>query len=305
MKNAIALAVAAMLAAPAVAEIVEEEVEYALPTGETAIGLAVYNDEVAAGPGVLVVPEWWGRNEYAAMRARELAEVGYVTFVADMYGNGEKTEDAGEAQKLAGAAYKEGLAALAEPALAELRGMPQVEGQVAAIGFCFGGSTVAALVKAQSGIDAGVSFHGGLNPDAAPAESGDYPPLLLLHGGADPMVPPADFAGFVEQSIEAGVPVMAVNFPDAVHAFTNPEASEKNIDGVAYDEQAAEMSMQIMRQFLAMAIGGGNADLMDENQALYEENRALRDALNREQQTKGVEEAMEDAEDLVPDELND
>ena len=305
MKNAVAVAVAALLAAPAVAEVVEEEVEYALPTGETAIGLAVYDDEIVAAPGVLVVPEWWGRNEYAAMRARQLAEAGYVTFVADMYGNGVSTEDAGEAQKLAGAAYQEGLAALAEPALATLRDMPQVDGPVAAIGFCFGGSTVAALVKARSGIDAGVSFHGGLNPDAAPSEAGDYPPLLLLHGGADPMVPPADFAGFVEQSIEAGVPVTAVNFPGAVHAFTNPDADEKDIDGVAYDEQAEQASMTIMRQFLGMTIGGPEADIMDENRALFEENRALRDALTKEQQTKGVKEAMEDAENLVPDELQD
>lgn len=235
-----------------------KDIEYKLPNGESARGLAVFDD--AAGgkrPGVLVIPEWWGLNEYPQMRARQLAEMGYVAFVADMYGRREITRDAGEAQALATKAYQFGLAKLARPALDELKKLPQVDGsRTAAIGFCFGGSTVADMIKSGLEFRAGVSFHGGLGPDAAPAQgSAAKTAMLVLHGGADPMVPPAQVGGYVQKCIEAGVPISMVNFPQAVHAFSNPDADRARIDGVKYDQPAAEASWTIMGHFLKRALG--------------------------------------------------
>jgi dienelactone hydrolase len=188
--------------------------------------------------------------------------MGYVAFVADMYGEGRVTREAGEAANLSGAAQQAGLAKLAEPALAELRKLEQVDGsKIAAIGFCFGGSTVADMVRSGLEIKAGVSFHGTLGPALAPAAgSGVETPLMVLHGGADPMVAPEAVAGFVQKCIEAGVPISFVNFPAAVHAFSNPDADQAGIEGVSYDEQAAKAGWRLMAQFLAMTIGAEARD---------------------------------------------
>ena len=240
------------------ASIVSNIVEYPLPTGETARGVAVYDQSATARrPGVLVIPEWWGVVEYPKMRARQLAEMGYVAFIADMFGQGRTTTRADEAGNLSGKAYKFGVAKLAAPALAELKKMSQVDtARIAAIGFCFGGATVADMIKHGADLQAGVSFHGGLSPELAPAAgSGGRTPLLVLHGGADPMVPPAAIAGYVQRCIEAGVPVSFVSFPQAVHAFSNPDADRPGIEGVSYNEPAATASWRIMQQFLEMTLG--------------------------------------------------
>jgi dienelactone hydrolase len=246
-----------LLAVPAFGTIVREDVEYDLPTGDTARGVLVYDDDLDAAPAVLVIPEWWGLTEYPIMRAEQLAEEGYVAFVADMYGDRRTTDDPQQAGQLAGAANQTGLAELAMPALELLLEHERVDGPVFAIGFCFGGSTVADLVVNKAPIDGAVSFHGGLSADSAPDAANDgepagYPPLLVAHGSSDPLVPNDALGGFVTRSLDAGVPLTLVNFPGAAHAFTNPEADDKNIDGVAYDPEAEALSMRIMFAFFDM-----------------------------------------------------
>ena len=262
------------LATSAQAEVVRKTVEYKLPTGQTAKGVAVYDDaKTGKRPGVLVIPEFWGLTDYPQMRAEQLAEEGYVAFVADMYGDGKTTADAKEAGRLSGEAKKTGLAKLAKPALDELKKMEQVDAEnVAAIGFCFGGSTVVAMAGSDYGsqLKGVVSFHGGLGGDAAPAGSTyNGPPMLILHGGADPLVKPADFAAFVQKSIEAGVPITVSSFPGALHAYTNPEADEKartaDMQGkIAYDEAATKISLEIMEEFLESTVGEPNGDDEDD-----------------------------------------
>lgn len=261
----IATLAAFALALPCLAEIQTAETEYKLPDGTVAIGYFAgppNEERTRSGPAVLIIPEWWGLTEYPKMRARELAEQGYDVFVADMYGGGKTTDDPEQAQEWSTAANKAGLAKLAEAALQVMKDDGGVDpDRIAAIGFCFGGSTVANMIKEKSEIAAGVSFHGGLGPGVAPGEAGDYAPLLVCHGGADPMVKPDAFAAFVQESIMAGVPLTVVNFPGTVHAFTNPDAdamAEANPSmkgAIAYDEQAAKLSMQIMEEFLEMTIG--------------------------------------------------
>ena len=262
----------AHFASDAGAEIVKQTIEYELPGGATAKGVAVY-DDAAEGkrPGVLVIPEWWGLTDYPQMRAEQLARQGYVAFVADMYGEGKTTQDPQQAGQWATAASQAGLANLAKPALDQLAAMEQVDGEkLAAIGFCFGGGTVVAMAGSDyaSELTAVVSFHGTLGPDAAPQGEGEYngPAMLVLHGGADPMVKPEAIGGFVQRCIAAGVPISVTSFPDAVHAFTNPGATalaEKipSMKGaIAYDEQAERISMEIMEEFLEMTVGEVDED---------------------------------------------
>ena len=273
LTSAAALLGSLWFAAPAGAAAEEKTVEYQLPDGTPAKGYLVMpekpadNSADAKSPAVLVIPEWWGLTEYPKMRARELAAHGYVAFVADMYGNGQTTDSPDKAKELSGKAHKEGLAKLAAPALAKLKSVPGVDGsKVAAIGFCFGGSTVADLVKTGADIQAAASFHGGLGPDlAAAAGSNPKTPFLVCHGGADPMVKPAQFGQFVQKEIEAGVPLTVVSFPGVKHAFTNPKADSYHMDGIKYDEAAAKTSFKIMYDFFDMTLkpAGGRAAEMN------------------------------------------
>lgn len=267
------LAVSLLLAERAGAAIRQIYDEYKLPDGRTAMAyIAMPERQPGAGsdaayPAVLVIPEWWGYTEYPMTRARELAEHGYVALVADMYGNHETADTPEKAAELAGKAKKAGLAKLAAPALAKLKSVPGVDTtKIAAIGFCFGGSTVADMVKTGANIQAAVSFHGGLGPDlASDAGSGPKTPFLVCHGGADPMVKPAAFAQFVEKEIEAGVPLTVVSFPGVVHAFTNPDADSHHMDGVKYDAHAARASFKIMYEFFDMTLKAGPKQAADMN----------------------------------------
>ena len=265
---ALPCAILALSAVPAFADVVEKTVEYDLPNGETAKGVAIYDEDMIDDaddlPGVLVIPEWWGLTEYPKMRARELAEQGYITFVADMYGDGKTTEDPSQAGQWSGQAGQFGLDKLAKPALEQLKNLKGVDDErLAAIGFCFGGSTVVAMAGGEGAdeLKAVVSFHGGLAAEAAPkGESYEGPAMLILHGGADPMDTPEAFGGFVQNSLKAGVPLTVVSFPGALHAFSNPDADDlaeanPQMQGViAYDEQAAEASIEIMGDFFEMVL---------------------------------------------------
>ncbi len=151
------------------------------------------------------------------------------------------------------------MAELAKPALEQLKKLEQVDtDNLAAMGFCFGGNTVVAMAGSEFGneLKAVVSFHGGLSPEAAP-QGGDYdgPAMLICHGGADPMDKPEAVAGFFQKCIEAGVPLTIASYPGALHAFTNPKASEiakeRGMEGmIAYDQRAAEESWLAAYDFL-------------------------------------------------------
>lgn len=251
----------ALCVSPALAELVQEEVPYELPGGGSAIGLLVYDNEFGvpdgSGPGVLVIPEWWGTTAFATEQAERMALAGRVAFVADMYGDRQTTDDPAEAGRLSGAARETGLASLATAGLEAFAGTGHVAPhRIAAIGFCFGGSTVADLVRTGANIAGAVSFHGGLSAEAAPAEAGEgFPPLLVLHGGADPLVSPESLGGFVTASLAAGVPLSLVSYPGVKHAFTNPAADGYGMAAVAYDAAAAEDSFATSEAFLAYVLG--------------------------------------------------
>jgi dienelactone hydrolase len=206
-------------------------------------------------PIVLVVPEWWGYDDYVKSRARQLAELGYFAIVVDMYGDGKEAKTPDEAKKLSGPFYSDPALAKARLQAAEdkAKSYPMADPRrVAVIGYCFGGTM--ALFGATQGMDfkATVSFHGGLKGVTA-AKDAVKGKILICHGANDKFTTEADLATFRKDMDKAGVRYFVKIYPGASHAFTNPAATENgkkfNLP-IAYNEAADKASWQDMRHFL-------------------------------------------------------
>lgn len=248
-----ALAVAALLAAAtAQARIVAQPVSYT-HDGVALEGMLVYDDtKTVQVPGVLVIPEWWGLNDYAKSRARQLAQMGYVAFAADMYGKGKVTVDAKQAEAWATPFYKkpEMFAARAKAGLEQLLKAQQTDpARTAAIGFCFGGSAVLQLVYSGEPLKAAVTFHGGLMPPDATQQKAIKTPLAILHGAKDPLVKREDVDKTLQGLSASGSDWYFVEYANAVHAFSNPDADKYKIPGIGYNEKAARRSWDEMQRF--------------------------------------------------------
>lgn len=257
------MGLALVLSMPALAKVQTREIPYKAADGTSLVGYYAYDDAVKGKrPGVIVVHEWWGLNDYARRRARELAELGYAALAIDMYGDGKHTEHAHEAK-----AWMESAAANAQVSMARaqagldlLKAQPEVDaGKLAAIGYCFGGKIV--LDMARNGMDlAGVvSFHGVL-ATATPAEKGKVKARVLVLNGADDSFIPADaVAAFKKEMDSAGVDYTFINYPGARHGFTSPDADrlakENNLD-VAYNAKADKASWKEMRKFFRQLFDG-------------------------------------------------
>jgi dienelactone hydrolase len=217
-------------------------------------GLLAYDDAVTAPrPGVLVVHEWWGLNDYVKGRARQLAEMGYVAFALDMYGQGVVTDDAKKAGELAGQFYGDAKlwAARARAGLDQLLATGKVApGHVASIGFCFGGSTSLVLAYSGAPLTGVVSFHG--SPIPAPEGASHGAKILMLHGAADVFIKPEEITAF-EKSLNAGkFDWQWISYAGAVHAFSNPGADalgKANNIPIFYHETAARRSWEHMQVF--------------------------------------------------------
>jgi len=207
-------------------------------------------------PGVLVVHEWWGHNEYVRERARMLAELGYTALALDMYGDGKQAEHPDDAKKFAGEVRNnfEMAKARFEAALGRLKEHRTVNpDQVAAIGYCFGGGVVLEMARAGVDLDAVVSFHGTLGASEPAVPGRINSDILVLTGAQDPMVPEEQVEAFRKEMEDAEVDFEVISYPDAKHAFTNPEADrygEKFGLPLAYDERADRQSWQAMQEFL-------------------------------------------------------
>lgn len=232
----------------------EESVNYAL-NGENFIGFAAYDANKANRPIVMIVPEWWGLNDYAKFRAREIAKLGYTAFAVDMYGNGKIAANPDEAGKLAGAFYDDFARAhrYFNAAVAKAKTLPGADSQkVAAIGYCFGGAMVQNMARMGDALKGVVSFHGNLK--GVPVEEGVVKgEMLILHGAADNMVSQAEIDAFKKEMEDKGVKYKFIAYPDAQHAFTNPAATEvgqKYNIPISYNSAADTASWQEMKQFL-------------------------------------------------------
>ena len=227
-------------------------------------GVLAYDDEKVStankGAGVLVIPEWWGLTEYPKSRAAQLAKLGYVAFAADMYGAGMVTDDPKRAGELAGQFYgKPLMAERAQAGLDQLLASGLVDAKhVAAIGYCFGGSTVQALAYTGAPLAGVVSFHGGLIPVPADAAAKTKAKILICHGAADGFVPAADLAAFTKGMNDGKFDYQFISYAGAVHAFTNPKADEiakKAGIPIAYHPVADKRSWGHMQQFFNEILG--------------------------------------------------
>jgi dienelactone hydrolase len=216
-----------VLTAGARAEVKGEAVEYR--AGDTVLkGYLAYDDAIQGPrPGVLVVHEWWGLNDYARERARMLAKLGYTALAVDMYGDGKTADHPEDAGKFATEARKNVEVAKArfQAAMDFLKSQPTVKGgDLAAIGYCFGGGVVLEMARQGVDLDAVASFHGSLGT-ASPARPGQVKAKVLVANGADdPMVTPEQIAAFKQEMDQAGVTYTFVNYPGAKHSFTSPAA---------------------------------------------------------------------------------
>jgi dienelactone hydrolase len=203
-------------------------------------------------PGVLVVHEWWGLNDYAKRRADMLAQLGYVAFAADMYGDGFNTTSPEEAGKRSSECRtnrpfgRERLAA----ALDVLRKHELCDSKrIAAIGYCFGGTCVLELARGGADIAGVVSFHGGLStPNPADAKNIKCK-VLVCHGGNDTFESPEEIAAFQKEMRDANVDWQMNIYGGALHSFTNPDADKFGIPGVGYNERADKRSWQAIKAF--------------------------------------------------------
>ena len=180
-------------------------------------------------PIVLVIHEWWGLDDYVRSRARQLAQLGYFAMAVDLYGNSRLADNPQQAQALATPFYTNPQMAKArlDAALAKARTFPQADtAQTAAIGYCFGGSMAINAANLGADLDGVVSFHGGLEV-APPQKDKLKARYLIAHGGADSFVPDAQVQAFRKAMDSAGVNYTFKTYPDATHAFTNPEATAK------------------------------------------------------------------------------
>ncbi len=260
MKTTTGLFASLFLTMMANAKIVTRSVPYE-QGGVKLEGYLAYDDQQTAGqkaPGVLVIPEWWGLNDYPKNRAEQLAKLGYVAFAADMYGAGVATTDAKKAGELAGQFYgKPLMAERARAGLDQLVATGLVDpSRVAAIGYCFGGATVQALAWSGAPVAAIVSFHGSFIPPAADAASTVHAKILICHGGADPFESPADFDAFKKALETAKLDYQINIYSGAVHAFTNPQADEvarqNGLTGkIGYNAEADRRSWRAMQAFFA------------------------------------------------------
>lgn len=234
-----------------------EEITYQV--GDTTLkGYIAYDaNQQGQRPGVLVVHEWWGHNEYVRTRAHMLARMGYTALALDMYGEGKEASHPEDAQKfmnevLGNMDLMERRFTAAEQVLREHE--TTSPDKVAAIGYCFGGAVVLNMARQGADLDGVASFHGNLATEER-AEAGDIQAdILVLHGADDPFVPQEQVEAFKAEMEAAKADYEFIAYPDAVHSFTNPNATamgERFDMPMAYDESADEQSWNELQEFLA------------------------------------------------------
>ncbi len=179
-------------------------------------------------PGVIVVHEWWGHNDYARKRADMLAEQGYVAFALDMYGQGKQASHPKDAMAFSSAVFQnlELAKKRFNSALETLKSNPRVDkNRIAAIGYCFGGGIVLSMVRMGVDLKAVASFHGSLASPIVAAKGSFEGEAYVFNGAADPMVKPEDITGIKKEFKAAGIELKLKNYDGAQHAFTNPGAT--------------------------------------------------------------------------------
>jgi dienelactone hydrolase len=219
-------------------------------------------DETKAGrrPGIVLFPEAFGISLHVIECAKRLAALGYVALAADPYGDAAQARDLPHALELMNAVRADAgrWRARARAALDALSAQPNVDtGKLAAIGYCFGGSTALELARSGAVLGAVVSFHGGLDAFKPEDEANIRGRVLVCHGADDPLIPAAQVAAFEERMRKTKVDWQLHAYGGTVHSFTNPDADKAGIPGLAYNETADRRSWNAMLGLFAEAFGAG------------------------------------------------
>jgi dienelactone hydrolase len=256
MKTIISLLTVLTIATVSSAKIVGEELDYE-HDGVTFKGYLAYDDATSdPRPGVLVVHEWWGHNDYARKRARMLAKMGYVALAVDMYGDGKQAAHPGDAGKFSGAVMKNMDTAKGrfDAGLKTLRDHKRVDAKkTAAIGYCFGGGVVLNMARMGSDINGVASFHGSLGAKASAEKDAITAKLLICHGADDTFIPPDAVATFKKEMDDAQADYEFISYDGATHSFTNPDADAmgKQFEiPIAYNKEADKASWRSLENFL-------------------------------------------------------
>ena len=211
-------------------------------------------------PAILVIPEWWGLNDYAKSRAKQLAELGYTAMAVDMFGEGKTATNPQEAQELTKPFYANPQLAKTrvDAALKQLKSFPETDAaNMAAIGYCFGGNVVLNAARLGSDLKGVVSFHGGLG--GAPANKQLLKAkILVCNGGNDKFVSEESISGFRHAMDSIAADYKFVSYPNATHAFTNPASTEtgkKFNMPIEYNEAADKASWNDMKMFFGKLFG--------------------------------------------------
>ena len=252
------------LAGLAQAAIKTEQINYQSADGTKLIGYYAYDDAIKGQrPGIIVVHEWWGLNDYAKRRARDLAALGYSAMAIDMYGEGKNTEHPKDAMAFMQAALKDSDAANKrfDAGLEQLKKQLQTNpAKIAAIGYCFGGKIVLDAARRGEALAGVVSFHGALVTNTPATPGSVKVPMLVEHGAKDTMVTPENVTAFKNEMDKAGADYKFVSLADAKHGFTNPDADrlshgEHGGPDIGYNKAADESSWKDMQAFLKKVFG--------------------------------------------------
>jgi len=237
------------------AGLMEQEVSYNLDTLRMKGFLAYDKSVEGKRPGVLVVHEWWGHNEYARKRVRMLAEMGYIALAVDMYGDGKQADHPDDAGKFAGAVMSdiENAKARFMAAMDFLKEQDQTDTQqIAAIGYCFGGGVVLHMARMGLDLKGVASFHGSI-ATRQPAQPGEVKAKILVCNGAeDNFVTAEQIEAFKKEMDDAGADYTFISYENAKHSFTNPDADKfaaKFELPLAYNAAADQKSWNDMKQF--------------------------------------------------------
>ena len=231
----------------------EETVEYR--DGEAELrGLLVWGEDGGKRPGVLVVHGGAGLDDHARGRARQLAELGLVVFACDMYGEGvigDRDRVMACIAELVGDRDKISHRALAGAHV--LSSHPRVDGNLAAVGYCFGGRTVLELARSGAELAAVISVHGSLETDKPAGPGQVRSKILVCHGALDPHVPTQQVTDFIEEMNAAGTDYQLVVYGGAMHGFTHDTGPTS--PGTAYHAASDGRSFKAIETFLTETFG--------------------------------------------------
>ena len=240
-------------------KVIGKVTSYATDSTEMIGYLAMDVNDSSKRPGILVVHEWWGHNEYSRQRAEMLADLGYVALAVDMYGDGKQAAHPDEAGEFAGMVmgnFDEAKARF-DAALETLKNHPNVDDdKIGAIGYCFGGSVVLSMANAGYDLDAVAAFHAGLQLPVMPDSGAVKGKVLIAQGGADPFIAEQHITDYKAAMDAAGADYKYISYDSAVHAFTSKGADSLGAKfnlPLAYDAEADSASWEEMKALFAEA----------------------------------------------------